>query len=52
MRLRPYWQAGNPVLAAEVAEAARRGASFTFPPRWLARVRFPRAVAPFGEMAT
>jgi hypothetical protein len=39
MRLRPYWRAGNQVLSAVVGEAARRGATFTFPSRWLASVR-------------
>ena len=39
MRLRPYWRAGNQVLSAVVGEAARRGSTFTFPPRWLASVR-------------
>jgi len=37
-QLRPYWQTGHQVLTAVTAEAARRGARFTFPPRWLARV--------------
>lgn len=37
--LRPYWQKGNAALGAALREAARRGARFTFPPRWIASDR-------------
>lgn len=37
--LRPYWKKGNSALGAALREAARRGARFSFPPRWIASSR-------------
>jgi hypothetical protein len=38
LRLRPYWASGNGVLSAALREAAKRGARFSFPKRWVASV--------------